>query len=298
MKSNFIVLCFALVLGCGSIDESIDSDVASTHKIAYANKGKADEAIQFCVGNRISEHTIDRLLDLTSLTDQETIYTTYDRIDRVADMFEDCGDPWGLFPTAYRHITNRIIQAIEDDEIEDKQWAKDIVVDFASRYLTNLEAVLIYDDPSYAWGHYYYLADQPNVSRTRAVVVAMVAHLTLDLPYSLVAIGTTEDQKDDYFVLGELMIEITPDFLDDLKRYYGADAEDILNGFFFGRWIDGAFGRDTTVTLSYQTIRTKSWNNRWLLEQSWGGWPAQAEIYTAFWAIDGVLATLDATGRI
>ncbi len=94
------------------------------------------------------------------------------------------------------------------------------------------------------------------------------------------------------------MIEITPDFLDDLKLYYDTDAEDILNGFFFGRWIDGAFGRDTTITLSYQTIRTKSWNNRWLLEQRWGEWPAQTEIWTAFWTIDGVLATLDAVGKI
>ena len=216
----------------------------------------------------------------------------------MASIFENCGDPWGLFPTAYRHITNRIIQAIENNEIEDKEWAKKIVLDFASRYLFNLRMMLIGESPSYAWAHYYYLADQPDVSRTRAVVVAMVAHLTLDLPYSLVAIDTVEDQKDDYFVLGELMIEITPDFLDDLKRYYDTDAEDILNGFFFGRWIDGAFGRDTTITLSYQTIRTKSWNNRWLLEQQWGGWPAQTEIWTAFWTIDGVLAALDATGKI
>ena len=97
----------------------------------------------------------------------------------------------------------------------------------------------------------------------KAVVVAMVAHLTLDLPYALVAIDTTDD-RDDYFVLGELMIEITPNFLDDLLFFYDTDAEDILHGFFFGDWVDGVYGQDTTITLSYQTIRTKSWNNRWL----------------------------------
>ena len=34
------------------------------------------------------------------------------------------------------------------------------------------------------------------------------------------------------------MIEITPDFLDDLLFFYDTDAEDILNGFFWrlGRW--------------------------------------------------------------
>ena len=125
----------------------------------------------------------------------------------------------------------------------------------------------------------------------------MIAHLTLDLPYSLEAIGSTEDHKDDYFVLGELMIEITPDFLDDLKYYYNTDAGPILNGFFFGDWVDGAFGQDTMVTFSYQTIRTKSWNNRWFLSIG-ADWIAECEIYTAFWAMDGILATLDATGAI
>ena len=187
---------------------------------------------------------------------------------------------------------------IEDQEIEDQEWGRKIVVDFASRYMQNLRAALTGNDPSYAWHQYYYLADHPEVSRTRAVVVAMVAHLTLDLPYSLVAIDTTEDHKNDYFVLGELMIEITPDFIDDLLFYYDTDAEDLLNGFFLGEWVDGVYGSDTTITLSYQTIRTKSWNNRWYLEQWWGGWIADSEIYAAFWAIDGVLATLDASGAI
>ena len=93
------------------------------------------------------------------------------------------------------------------------------------------------------------------------------------------------------------MIEITPDFIEDLKFYYDTDAEVILNGFFLGDWVDSSFGEDTTITLSYQTIRTKSWNNRWYIEIGWT-WVANSEIYAAFWAIDGVLAGLDASGAI
>ena len=251
-----------------------------------------------CNDGLISLEAVEQMLILTDVSHSEDIYSTYDRIDGIATLFENCGDPWGMFPTTYRHITNRIILAIENEEIEDQEWGKRIVVDFASRYMANLQAALSNEDPSYAWYQYYYLADNPEVSRTRAVVIAMVAHLTLDLPYSLVDIETTEDHKDDYFVLGELMIEITPDFIEDLKTYYDTDAEDLLNGFFLGEWVDGMYGEDTTVTLSYQTIRTKSWNNRWYLEQWWGGWIAESEIYTAFWTIDGVLATLDASGTI
>ncbi len=251
-----------------------------------------------CDGEWISGDAVDQMIRLTDVGDGETIYSTFDRIDAIATLFEACGDPWGLFPTTYRHITRRIIQAIDGGEIESREWGEKIVLDFAGRYFANLNAVLTNGQPSYAWEHYYYLADQSDVSRTRAVVVAMVAHLTLDLPHALVAVDSTEDDKNDYFVLGELMIEIVPDFIEDLRYYYDTDAEDILNGFFMGRWVDGAFGESTTITLSYQTIRTKAWNNRWLLEQWWGKWTADSEIYSAFWAIDGVLASLDAANTI
>ena len=251
-----------------------------------------------CSGNMVTGQAVDSLLLLSDVTDSEDVYSTYDRIDGIASIFEACQDPWGLFPTAYRHITARIIQAIESQEIEDEEWGKRSVLDLAGRYLANLQAVLSNEEPSYAWAQYYYLADRGDVSRTRTVVVAMVAHLTIDLPHSLVAVETTEEHEDDYFVLGELMIEIAPDFIDDLRSYYDTDPEDLLNGFFFGNWVDGAFGEDTMITLNYQTIRTKSWNNRWVLQQWWGGWVANSEIYTAFWTIDGVLATLDAAGTI
>jgi len=305
MNKFSLLSIVATLMGCMQTDKEYILDSGFTmdteeyveeEKIQQTLGGESSE-ILLCDGELISLEAVDKMLLLTDLTNEEDIYSIYNRIDGIATLFEDCKDPWGMFPTTYRHITNRIIEAIERGEIEDQEWARSIVLDFASRYMINLQLALLGEDPSYAWDHYYYLADNSEVSRTRAVLVAMVAHLTLDLPYSLVDIETTEDQKDDYFVLGELMIEITPDFIEDLRHYYDTDAEDILNGFFFGDWVDGAFGQDTTITLSYQTIRTKSWNNRWLIESGWS-WVADAEIYTAFWAIDGVLASLDAAGTI
>ena len=251
-----------------------------------------------CDGDKVTGAAADALLSLTQVTGAETLYSTYDRIDAIASIFESCEDTRGLFPTTYRHITARIIEAIEDGEIKDGDWGRGIVVDFAGRFLRNLRAELTGKTPSYVWDHYYALAGSDDVSRTRTVVVAMTAHLTLDLPYALVAVGTTEEHEDDYFVLGELMIEIVPDFVDDLRLYYDTDAEDLLDGFFLGEWVDGAFGEDTMITLNYQTVRTKAWNSRWLLEQWWGGPVADGEIYSAFWAIDGILASLDAAGAI
>ena len=250
-----------------------------------------------CNGDRISPEAAEEMLALTQVTDHEDIYSIYERVDGIAAGFEACGDPWGMFPTTYRRITARGIQAVENDEFEDADWAQRIIVDFAGRYLDNLGEALVGGEPSWAWAHYYDLADRDDVSRTRAVVVGMTAHLTLDLPYSLVAIGTEESNKHDFFVFGEMMIEVSGLLIDDLRVHYDTDAEDLLTGFFVGDWVDGAYGPDTTITLSYQTIRTKSWNNRWWLEQGWN-WLAETEIWSAFWAVDGVLATLDAAGTI
>ncbi|MEC8191744.1 MAG: DUF5995 family protein [Myxococcota bacterium] len=298
------VIAVAFAMGCSGTDAHDTGEVVDLTDNANADIEEWEEFFgngsrdDLCNGGQISGESAERMIRMTQTGSNETIYTTFSRIDAIAALFETCGDPWGMFPTAYRHITRRIIQAIEYGEIDDREWGRRIVVDFAGRYLSNLRAALNGRDPSYAWKQYYFLADQPDVSRTRAVVVAMVAHLTLDLPHSLVAIESTEDHKNDYFVLGELMIEITPHFIADLRDYYDTDAEAILNGFFMGRWVDGVFGSDTTITLSYQTIRTKAWNGRWYLESPVTAWMAEAEIYTAFWTIDGVLASLDAAGTI
>ena len=255
------------------------------------------DAASLCDGNVVSQRGTELLIDLARPDADEDIYMTYSRIQGIADIFEGCSDPWGLFPTTYKHITARGIQGIEDGSFEDEKWAEDIIVDFASRYMANLEAALTRGEPSWAWVRYYELADREDVSKTRSVLMAMNAHLLLDLPHSLAAIETTEENKEDFFYFGDIMIEVCDDFIYDLKKVYGTDAEDILNGFFLGDWVDGAFGQETTITLSYQTIRTKSWNNRWYIQNGMG-WVADAEIYTSFWTLDALIRGLDGAGVI
>ena len=275
-----------------------DAPLSTESDIESEPEGQSiSDAAALCNGNMVSQRGMDLLANLARPGEDEDIYTTYSRVEGIADIFETCNDPWGMFPTTYRHITARGIKGIEDGSFEDEQWAEDIIVDFAGRYMANLEAALTRGEPSWAWERYYELADRDDVSKTRSVLMAMNAHLLLDLPHSLAAIGTTEENKADFFYFGDIMIEVCDDFIVDLKDVYGTDAEDILNGFFFGNWVDGAFGQETMITLSYQTIRTKSWNNRGYI-QSGMGWVADAEIYTSFWAIDAVMRGLDGAGII
>ena len=266
-------------------DDSTDDEVEVTNSPEMCNDGI------------ISPFAAEKMLGLTQVTDRETIYSIYERVEGVAGLFENCSDPWGMFPTTYKYITARGIRGIEEGKFEDPGWAEDIILDFAGRYLENLQLALLNDEPSWAWARYYELADRSDVSKTRALLMAMSAHLLLDLPHSLAYIDSTEENKDDFFMFGDLMIEVTDDFVRDLNDIYGTDAEDVLNGFFFGQWVDGAFGEDTSITLSYQAIRAKSWNNRWYIQQGWT-WMADADISTSFWSIDAVLCGMDGAGVI
>lgn len=303
MRQAAGLLLFTMATGCSEPSEPTIHSWTGTPSAVQWTSGEVDRLPSEgptveCSGSILSAESAEAMIPLTEPGPNENEYSTLQRLEDIAAMFEACNDPWGLFPTVYKHITQRVIDAMVDGDIEDTEWARDLIVDFGGRYFSNLNAALTGKAPSYAWSHYYYLADHPGVSPTRALLVAMVTHLTLDLPYTLVEVGSTEEHKEDYFMLGDLMIEVTGDFLVDLKEHYDTDPTDILNGFFLGKWIDELYGPETAMTLSFQTIRTKAWNNRWLLEHWWGEDTAAAEIYTAFWTIDGVLASLDAAGTI
>ena len=280
-------------------EENVEETETPAQEIEETSPSSTEDSTSpsLCADGIISPYAAELMIEITTVGQDEDIYSTYDRIEAVADLFEVCSDPWGLFPTTYKYITARGIQGIEEGSFEDPAWAERIIVDFAGRYLANLQAALLGEEPSWAWYRYYELADRSDVSKTRAVLMAMSAHLLLDLPHSLAHIETTEENKADFFMFGDLMIEVTDDFIRDLDEVYDTDAEDILNGFFLGQWVDGAFGADTTITLSYQAVRAKSWNNRWYLQQGWT-WMADADISASFWSIDAVLRTMDGAGII
>ena len=140
-------MCSGLFFGCAenAIDTSYDTEEAHPQVQSEDVETSADEEIEIsvnqeyngsasvqklCDGNIISPEAAEKMLQLTMVTEYEDAYSIYDRIDGIASLFEDCADPWGLFPTTYRQITARGLQAIENGEFEDEGWAQDIIVDF------------------------------------------------------------------------------------------------------------------------------------------------------------------------
>ena len=122
MQTTIRLATLAALMGLTSAcddDVTVDFDAAEApvpaarlgalrdHTIPDGTQGADDgdedgggvSAEPLCAGDRISAEGVAEMLELTTLSDAETVYTTYDRIDAIAGLFEDCGDPWGMFPT-------------------------------------------------------------------------------------------------------------------------------------------------------------------------------------------------------
>ena len=297
MKIRSIAALPFLLLAC----DSYSSDCGITEcseRSALDNEVNTAAAMLTCADGQVSD---EQLTALRSLADTSTLSDIYDveyRIDEIATRFGACEDPRGLFPTVYRPITIQAVSAIDAGAFEHDDWVRDLVVDFARRYLDNLALELDGTAPSWAWDRYYELAANDSVSRTRTAAMGIIVHLGVDLPHCLVEIDTQETHKEDFYLFGDILVEVSDVIIDDLMFYYGADSADLFNGFFLGSWVDGLFGSDTTTAFSFLTIRTKAWNNAWLMRQWWGGPIAAGEIASSFWFLDLTMQTLDGAGTI
>jgi hypothetical protein len=240
------------------------------------------------------EATVRELSDSTGLAD---VADVEQRIERIAEVFATCGDRRGLFPTVYRPITRRAVEAIRAGEFDDSAWAERLLIAFAARYLDALHASLTEGAPSRAWSRYDELAANPGAGRLRVAATGIAVHLLMDLPLALVDADTEDARRQDYERFGELLVEVTPELIIDLEEDYAVDASALFGGFFLGDWVDSAFGDEVTTTFVFQTIRRKAWRNRWLLQNGFG-LLARAEMSASFGTVDAALATLDAVGSL
>ena len=113
--------CSVELEGTSPQPEESSSHTSASQPERQTMSGHAEvKSSVLCDGAFISVEAVDKMLALTTVTDHEDIYSTYDRIDAISTLFEDCNDPWGLFPLTYRHITARGIRAIERGEFDER----------------------------------------------------------------------------------------------------------------------------------------------------------------------------------
>ena len=117
----------------------------------------------------------------------------------------------------------------------------------------------------------------------------------VDLPYTLHDIGSMPDQREDFVLFGDILLEIFPQLIVDIQADYDTDVYDLLNGFFLGKWVDSMTTEGTSTAFMYQGVRLKAWRDG----QNLRIFPkvvVDAEIMTAWGIAETFLAKLDANG--
>jgi len=245
----------------------------------------------------LSDEGLERLVELsepTSVTGPEDVQR---RVNAVAKIFRDEGDPRGLFATVYRLITNRAVESVQDGDYAHPGWARNLITEFGRRYLTNLHGHLTGGEVSGQWAKYYGQAQDCRVGRGRTLGVAIAVHLMVDLPYTLHGIGSMPEQRPDFVRFGDILLEVFPDIITDIQADYDTDVTGLLNGFCLGQWVDGVTSEGTMTAFIYQGVRLKAWRDGQNLRRFPFGMVA-ADIRTAWGMAEVALATLDAQGAL
>jgi len=240
--------------------------------------------------------TPDEVDEVIELSDPKTLVDEYDaqkRVNRIAQLFREAKDPRGLFATVYRLITNRAVESVDDGDYEYPDWARSLITEFARRYLHNVHAHLTDGDITGSWEKYYDIAQNCDVGRGRTLGVAIAVHLMVDLPKTLYAIDSLPEQREDFVLFGDILLEIFPQLIIDVKKDYDEDVTELLRGFFFGEWVDRFTRAGTMTAFIYQGVRLKAWRD----SQNYRKFPRRVvnlEVHAAWGAAEVLLAHLDA----
>ena len=245
----------------------------------------------------LSDEGLQSLITLsepTSVTGHKDVRM---RVNEIARIFREEGDPRGLFATVYRLITNRAVESVEDGDYAYPEWANKLITEFGRRYLANLHGHLTGGEVTGQWSKYYGLAQDCSVGRGRTLGVAIAVHLMVDLPYTLHGIGSMPEQREDFVVFGDILLEVFPDIITDIQADYHTDVTGLLNGFILGAWVDSVTSEGTMTAFIYQGVRLKAWRDGQNL-RTFPRWMVAADIRTAWGLAEVALASLDAKGAL
>jgi hypothetical protein len=124
-----------------------------------------------------------------------------------------------LFPALYAELTQRLVQALANDEFEHPTELEQIAVRFAQRYFDALEAFRRGDKPTKSWRVAFQEARVGRMLMLQDLMLGINAHINLDL-----AIATAD-------VAGPRIDAFERDFLriNDLLEELFARTEDVIS---------------------------------------------------------------------
>jgi hypothetical protein len=238
--------------------------------------------------------------ELLELCDTNTLHTYEDfqtRLNRILEIFVDYQDPRGAFPSVYKAITDAGLTSLTEDAAiyENSQFAYDFGLHFSKSYLKFLKLHLLNELLEHHWELYYrYCKEQKHI--TRLVVEGINAHVSIDLPRSLAAVDVVRENKNDWILFGERVVEVVPEFLEKLEQDYGADASGIFNVYILGDMVDQFLGEGSMISIGFNLLRLDAFENAIRMQDPDKTIFIERKMEKSFYEREGMIDMLDRMG--
>ncbi|MEV6323740.1 DUF5995 family protein [Nocardia sp. NPDC051787] len=164
---------------------------------------------------------------------------------RITEILVRHRDWRGLFALGLDAVEHAAVLPLQRDpaSFADPQWAHRISLELLSRFLRNVHAEFTGAPAEPHWAHYFGLARRCELSPARIAMAGYNAHLTVDLSYSVAAVGSTSANAGDYFRIVDAIAQQGALVVGSTKAVYGADLGPLWRFYFVGEGLDALLGQ-------------------------------------------------------
>ncbi|WP_454197831.1 DUF5995 family protein [Nocardia sp. Marseille-Q1738] len=185
--------------------------------------------------------------DTTTLTGSSLrrLEQAIDNHQRISEILVRHRDWRGLFAFGLDAVEHAAVLPLQRDpaSFADPEWAHRISLELLSRFLRNVHAEFTGAPAEPQWAHYFGLARRCELSPARVAMAGYNAHLTVDLSYSVAAVGSTPANAADYFRIVDAIAQQGALIVGSTNAVYGADLGPLWRFYFVGEGLDALLGQ-------------------------------------------------------
>lgn len=168
-----------------------------------------------------------------------------DRHRQITEILVRHRDLRGVFALGLDAVEQAAVLPLQRDpaSFDDPEWAHRISLELLSRFLRALHAEFTGAPAEPHWAHYFELTRRCELPPARVAMAGYDAHLTVDLSYSVAAVGSTAANTRDYFRIVDSIARQGALIVDETKAFYGGDLGPLWRFYFVGEGLDAVLGR-------------------------------------------------------
>lgn len=217
--------------------------------VAPAAAGASSAATAGC-GSTLSEREVDSIAALsdTSILTGSPMRRLEDAIERhhrITDILMRHRDRRGLFLIGLDLSEQRAVMPLQRDPaaFAHPDYAHAVSLELARRILVNFHGEFASGAVEPHWAQYFSLAADCGVSGARVAMAGYNAHLTVDLTYSVAAVGARPEDAGDHFKIVDGIARVGSRIINRTKAAYGVDIGPLWRFYFLGEGLDRLVGQ-------------------------------------------------------